>query len=84
MRALIDLNSRRIDFPLKSSRKKQVSVPVLVPRSQVRKSPEAIPALRDALAQATDLDEKVKIQQAIDFLTLMVPAADTNSANPQQ
>jgi len=45
------------------------------------KSPDAIPALKDAEAQATNLDEKVKIQKAIDFLSLSLPANGTNS-NP--
>jgi HEAT repeat protein len=42
------------------------------------KSPDAIPVLKDALAQATDLNEKVNLQKAIDFLSLSLPA-DTNS-----
>jgi HEAT repeat protein len=44
------------------------------------KSPDAIPVLKDALVQATDLSEKVNLQKAIDFLSLSLPA-DTNS-NP--
>ena len=45
------------------------------------KSPDAIPALKDAEAQATDLDEKVKLQKAIDFLSLTIPA-ETSNSNP--
>jgi HEAT repeat protein len=45
------------------------------------KSPDAIPALKDAEDQATNLDEKVTIQKAIDFLSLSLPANGTNS-NP--
>jgi hypothetical protein len=43
------------------------------------KSPDAIPALHDALAQATDLKEKVNIQRAIDFLSLSLPSSGANS-----
>jgi hypothetical protein len=45
------------------------------------KSAAAIPALQDAETEASDLDEKVHIQKAIDFLNLANPAVETNS-NP--
>ncbi len=45
------------------------------------KSAEAIPALRDAEQQATDTEEKMKIHQAIEFLSLTAQSQATN-ANP--
>jgi hypothetical protein len=46
------------------------------------KSPDAIPALKDAFDQVTDFDEKVHLKEAIDFLTLTIPA-ETANTNPQ-
>jgi len=40
------------------------------------KKAETIPALKDALDQSTDLDEKVHIQKAIDFLNMAFQATN--------
>jgi hypothetical protein len=45
------------------------------------KSPDAIPILKDALEQTADLDEKVHLKKAIDFLTLAAESQPT-AANP--
>jgi hypothetical protein len=43
------------------------------------RSPAAIPALQDAEQQATDVNEKAKIQQAIEFLGLTMQAQQANT-----
>jgi hypothetical protein len=44
-------------------------------------SPDAIPALKAAMAATDDLDEKMRLKKAVDFLT---PDAPDLAANPPQ